>query len=66
MSESSIEFRFDKQLPLAQVLALYRACHWSAADKPDELLMALAGSDNVVPPGRVMSFSASATLSPTV
>jgi hypothetical protein len=48
MSESSIEFRFDKQLPLAQVLALYRACHWSAADKPDELLMALAGSDNAV------------------
>jgi hypothetical protein len=48
MSKSSIEFRFDKQFPRDQVLALYRACQWSAADKPSELLMALAGSDNVV------------------
>ena len=45
---SSIEFRFDKQLQRDQVLALYRACRWSAAEKPDQLLAALAGSDSVV------------------
>jgi GNAT superfamily N-acetyltransferase len=48
MSESSIECRFDEQLPGDHVLALHRVCDWSAADKPDELLMALAGSDSVV------------------
>jgi GNAT superfamily N-acetyltransferase len=48
MNKSAIEFRFDKQLPRDQVLALYRACRWSAAEKPDELLRALAGSDSVV------------------
>ena len=48
MTTPTIQFRYDKQLPRDQVVALYRACRWSAAEKPDELLRALAGSDSVV------------------
>ncbi len=42
------EYREDRVLPRGQVIDLYRANGWSAADKPDELMKALAGSDYVV------------------
>ena len=43
-----IELREDKELPLDQVLALYRANKWSSADKPDALLNHLRESHSVV------------------
>ena len=43
-----ILYRDHKELPGDQVLALYRALHWSSADKPDLLMRALAHSHSVV------------------
>jgi GNAT superfamily N-acetyltransferase len=48
MENDVIEIRDEKELPREKVLALYQACRWSAADKPDELLRALAGSHSVI------------------
>ena len=42
-----IEFCDRRELPLKEVLALYRANGWSAAEKPEALLRGLAGSDCV-------------------
>ncbi len=33
-----LEFRDTKDLPAAAVLTLYRANHWSSAEKPEQLL----------------------------
>ena len=46
--DTTITYSDCKALPEAQVLALYRALQWSAADKPDRLLKGLAGSHSVV------------------
>lgn len=49
MSEDMrITYKDCRELPAKQVLALYRALQWSAAEKPDLLLKALAGSHTVV------------------
>lgn len=37
-----------RDLPREEVLALYRSNGWSSADKPEELMAALAGSHSVV------------------
>ncbi|MCP4450296.1 MAG: GNAT family N-acetyltransferase [Planctomycetes bacterium] len=44
----AIIYKNCKELPAEQVLPLYRALQWSAAEKPDRLLKALAGSHSVV------------------
>jgi GNAT superfamily N-acetyltransferase len=45
---AAIEYRFDKDLPPDQVIALYSALAWSSAEKPDKLLPALANSHTLV------------------
>ena len=43
------DIRYDTALPdRAAVLDLYRANHWSSADKPDQLMAGLAGSHSLV------------------
>jgi GNAT superfamily N-acetyltransferase len=44
----NIDFRFDKELPEDQVIALYTSLGWSSAEKPKELLKALANSHSVI------------------
>ena len=44
----NIDFRFDKELPEDQVIALYTSLEWSSAEKPKELLNALANSHSVI------------------
>jgi ribosomal protein S18 acetylase RimI-like enzyme len=44
----NIEFLFDKELPEDQVIALYTALEWSSAEKPKELMKALANSHSVM------------------
>ncbi|MDX1649289.1 MAG: GNAT family N-acetyltransferase [Myxococcota bacterium] len=48
MSAGSITLRETRSLPADQVTRLYDACGWSAAQRPRELLDALAGSHAVV------------------
>jgi GNAT superfamily N-acetyltransferase len=43
-----IEYRHTRVVPREKVLALYRAVGWSSAEKPEQLMAALAGSDTVV------------------
>ncbi len=43
-----IELRWSQDLPADQAISLYRANGWSSADKPNELMAALAGSHRVV------------------
>jgi GNAT superfamily N-acetyltransferase len=45
---SAIVYKDDKVLPQDPVVTLYRALKWSSADKPDQLLKALANSHTVV------------------
>ena len=48
MAQRSIETRRTKELGLEPIRALYRANGWSAAEKPEALGRAIAGSDFVV------------------
>ncbi len=48
MCELEIEFRDGGDLPHDAVIALYRECGWSSAEKPDQLLTALANSHTVI------------------
>ena len=43
-----VELKWSGNLPADQVIALYRSNGWSSAEKPQELLAALAGSHRVV------------------
>ena len=43
-----IEYRRTRDLPMDQVVGLYRANGWSSAEKPEQLMAALVGSDCVV------------------
>jgi GNAT superfamily N-acetyltransferase len=43
-----IVFSFEKNLPEEQVIALYSALKWSSAEKPKQLLGALANSHSVI------------------
>ena len=44
----SIEFRESKDVPRESVLNLYRANHWSSANKPDQLHQALLNSHSLI------------------
>lgn len=48
MAGGAVEVREDEVPPRHQVLRLYRENRWSSADRPDELLAALAGSHALV------------------
>jgi len=43
-----IQYRLTRELPAEDILAVYRANGWSSAEKPGELLAALANSHTVV------------------
>ncbi len=43
-----IYYSYEKVLPEEQVIALYSALEWSSAEKPKELLSALANSHTVI------------------
>lgn len=45
---ADIEYRSTGDLPLSEVIALYKANGWSSADKPDRLHNALLNSETVV------------------
>ena len=45
---NKIEYKFKKDLPKDQVIALYKSVDWSSAEKPDLLLKALRNSHTVV------------------
>jgi GNAT superfamily N-acetyltransferase len=45
---SSIQYRETRELPLAEVLNLYRANEWSSAEKPELLHKALLGSHSLI------------------
>ena len=48
MTAPIIEYRETRDLPLADVLALYRANEWSSAEKPELLHRALSASHSLV------------------
>lgn len=48
MSADDIQFSDRRQLPPADVLALYQANRWSSAEKPELLHRALLGSHSLV------------------
>lgn len=48
MNPPAIEYRDTRDLPRDGVLALYRANHWSSAEKPGLLLQALRASHSVI------------------
>ena len=43
-----IEYRDNKSVPREQIMALYLACEWSAAKKPDALCAALQNSHALI------------------
>jgi GNAT superfamily N-acetyltransferase len=48
MKADPIEYRETRELPLAPLLELYRANHWSSAEKPELLQKALLASHSLV------------------
>lgn len=46
--QHDIEYRDERELPRDQVVALFQACGWTQAERPDELMAALAGSHALV------------------
>jgi GNAT superfamily N-acetyltransferase len=46
--KSEITYCTTRELPRDGVLVLYGACRWASAEKPDQLMAALAGSHSVV------------------
>ena len=48
METGPIQYRDDRQLPPEPLLALYRANHWSSAEKPALLRAALLASHSLV------------------
>jgi GNAT superfamily N-acetyltransferase len=48
MASSAIQYSETRDLPLENVLALYRANHWSSAEKPELLHQALLDSHSLV------------------
>ena len=43
-----LQIKLDDAIETDEVLQLYRACHWSAAEKPVELMAALLNSHSLV------------------
>ena len=48
MEEIRIDYREDRDIPLASILELYRASEWSSAEKPDALHAGLQNSHSLV------------------
>jgi GNAT superfamily N-acetyltransferase len=48
MTSTEIQFSETRDLSLESVLALYRANHWSSAQKPEQLLKALCASHSLI------------------
>ena len=48
MDATRIEYSEHRDLPIEQVVLLYRANHWTAAEKPEMLQKALANSHSLV------------------
>ncbi|MCI0533878.1 MAG: GNAT family N-acetyltransferase [Verrucomicrobiales bacterium] len=48
MTSAEIHFSETRDIPLAAVLALYRAHRWSSAEKPELLLKALGASHSLI------------------
>jgi len=48
MTFTEVQFSETRDLPLESVLALYRANHWSSAQKPELLLKALGASHSLI------------------
>lgn len=48
MGSASVEFRATRDLQVADIVTLYRAAGWSAAEKPEALCKALANSHSLV------------------
>jgi GNAT superfamily N-acetyltransferase len=48
MNTDHIQFRDERELPFAEVLALYQANRWSSAEKPELLHRALCDSHSLV------------------
>jgi len=48
MASDKMNYTEDRNLPMEQVVALYRANDWSSADKPELLLNALRHSHSLV------------------
>ena len=46
--EVNVEYRETRAIPVEEIVSLYRANEWSAADKPDELQRALLNSHSLV------------------
>ncbi|PHN02633.1 GNAT family N-acetyltransferase [Flavilitoribacter nigricans] len=44
----NIQIKETRSIPGEAILALYRANHWSSADKPEQLLPALANSHRLI------------------
>ncbi|YAF96494.1 MAG: GNAT family N-acetyltransferase [Nodularia sp. CChRGM 3473] len=48
MTYAEIEYQDQTKLPREQVINLYSQCGWSSAEKPEQLLLALANSHTVI------------------
>ena len=48
MEEIRIDYREDRDIPLASILELYRASEWSSAEKPDALHAGLQNSHSLI------------------
>ncbi|MBC7912621.1 MAG: GNAT family N-acetyltransferase [Pyrinomonadaceae bacterium] len=48
MPENEIEIKETKDIPLSAILELYKANHWSSAEKPAELYSALLNSHSLI------------------
>ncbi len=48
MSENEIEIKETKDIPLSAILELYKANHWSSAEKPAKLYNALINSHSLI------------------
>jgi ribosomal protein S18 acetylase RimI-like enzyme len=48
MGDATIQFRATHEIPVENVVALYQAVGWSAAEKPEVLCKALANSHSLI------------------
>lgn len=48
MTDAALAVELDGTIAKDEVVGLYRACGWSSADRPEELLAALRGSHSLV------------------
>src|SRR5437016_11625385 len=48
MAASTVHYRRTRDIPMGQIVSLYKANHWSAAAKPVQLRKALLNSHSLV------------------